>query len=268
MNAEQLLREGKLAECLAELQGRVRAEPANPKLRVFLFQLFCVLGEWDRALTQLNVAAELDHAQLLAAVLCRPALQCEALRTEIFAGNHTPVIFGDPAEWVGLLVQALKTAAQGNLDAWAGLRDRALADAPPSTGTIDGQPFEWIADADSRLGPVLEAIIDGRYYWVPFSAIREIAIEPPSALRDWVWAPASFTWANGGTAAGLIPARYPGSEDAGDPLIRLGRKTEWLSKGGHVCAGIGQRILATDAGEYMLLDVRRIVVKPPKGDAR
>jgi len=267
MNAEQLLREGELAECLAELQTRVRTEPANPKLRVFLFQLLSVLGEWDRALTQLNVAAELDHGQLLAAHLCRPALQCEALRTEIFAGNHTPVIFGDPAEWVGLLVQATKMAAQGHLDAWVELRDRAFAEAPASRGTINDQPFQWIADADSRLGPVLETILDGRYYWVPFAAIREITIEQPAALRDWVWTPASFTWGNGGTAAGLIPARYPGSEDSDDPMVRLGRKTEWLSSGGGLYAGLGQRVLATDAGEFMLLDVRRIVIKPAQGES-
>ena len=34
--------------------------------------------------------------------------------------------------------------------------------------------FEWIADADDRLGPVLEAIVNGRYYWVPFERVRRI----------------------------------------------------------------------------------------------
>ena len=38
-------------------------------------------------------------------------------------------------------------------------------------GSLNGQPFEWVADADSRLGPVMEAIINGRYYWVPFARL-------------------------------------------------------------------------------------------------
>ena len=62
--AEQHLQEGRLQEALAELQNQVRKDPANPKLRTFLFQLLAVLGEWDRALTQLNVAGELDAANL------------------------------------------------------------------------------------------------------------------------------------------------------------------------------------------------------------
>ena len=49
----------------------------TPKLRVFLFQLLCVLGQWERALTQLNVAAELDAQALAMAQMYREALQCE-----------------------------------------------------------------------------------------------------------------------------------------------------------------------------------------------
>ena len=56
--AEQSLKDGDPAAALAQLQEQVRANPADPKLRVFLFQLLCVLGQWDRALNQLNVAAE------------------------------------------------------------------------------------------------------------------------------------------------------------------------------------------------------------------
>ena len=36
---------------------------------------------------------------------------------------------------------------------------------------MDGHGFEWIADADSRLGPLLEVILEGKYYWAPFCRI-------------------------------------------------------------------------------------------------
>jgi len=44
IQAEELLREGRLPEALADLQNRIRQDPASVHLRVFLFQLLCVLG--------------------------------------------------------------------------------------------------------------------------------------------------------------------------------------------------------------------------------
>ena len=62
--AEQSLKYGDPAAALAQLQEQVRARPADPKLRIFLFQLLCVLGQWERALNQLKVASGLDPAAL------------------------------------------------------------------------------------------------------------------------------------------------------------------------------------------------------------
>ena len=255
---EELLKAGRLDEALAALESQVRAEPANAKLRVFLFQLLSVLGDWKRALSQLNIAAELDAMNLLMAQVCRAALNCEALRSEIFAGKRSPLVFGEPPEWVGLLVQANELIAQGKYKPSQKLRDRAFDLAPAVPGSVNGRPFEWIADADSRLGPILEAIIDGKYYWVPFTAVKQVIIEPPADLRDVVWIPATFVWVNGGQAAGLIPARYPGSENSEDYAVRLARKTDWLEQPAQVYIGLGQRILATDKDEFPILQIRSI----------
>ena len=46
-----------------------------------------------------------------------------------------------------------------------------MDDAPTAAGTVNGRRFEWIADADSRLGPMLEVIINGRYGWLPMASI-------------------------------------------------------------------------------------------------
>ena len=88
----------------------------------------------------------------------------EALRAEVFAGKRGPLIFGDPQDWLGLLVQAAQLVAAGNFAAADELRQQAFEAAPANPGQINGQDFEWLADADSRLGPVLEAMIDGKYY--------------------------------------------------------------------------------------------------------
>ncbi|MFN0132036.1 MAG: type VI secretion system accessory protein TagJ [Phycisphaerales bacterium] len=262
MTAAELLRAGKLADALKALEAEVRTAPAAAKHRVFLFQLLCIIGQWERALTQLNVAADLDPGTLLMAQVCRQALACEALRTDIFAGKRTPLILGEPEHWVGSMVQACELDARGEHSAAASLRASALEAAPAIAGTIDDQPFDWIADADERLGPIVEAIIDGRYYWIPFPHIHTLSLEAPTDLRDLVWAPATFTWANGGEAVGLIPVRYPASEHSPADAIRLARRTDW-STGPGPARGLGQRLWATDAGEFPILQTRRILLGQP-----
>ena len=271
MSPELTLRDGTLADTLVELQTRVRNEPANAKHRIFLFELLAVLGQWDRALNQLNVAGELSAAALAMVQMYREALNCEVLRAEVFAGRRSPLVFGQPEQWVALLIEALRLTAAGRIGQAEELRTSALEAAAATSGSLrqgagsedPAQPLEWIADADSRLGPVLEAIVNGRYYWIPFRNIRSVMIEKPADLRDLVWVPARFLWGNGGEAVGLIPTRYPGSEVSEDDAIRLARKTDWAERGPQTFTGLGQRMLATDAGEFALMDIRRIDLDAP-----
>ena len=60
MTAEEAVKAGKLEDALKALQDAIRQSPADAKLRRFLFQLQCVLGNWEKALTQLQVLSELD----------------------------------------------------------------------------------------------------------------------------------------------------------------------------------------------------------------
>ncbi len=256
--AERAVRDGDLQQALDSLQDQVRRNPSDADLRVFLFQLLSVMGQWERALTQLNVAADLDAKTLAMAQMYREAIRCEMLRAEVFAGRTSPVVFGEPDEWLALLVESLLVSGTPRAGEAHALRDRAFDAAPASPGSIDDEPFEWIADADMRLGPVLEAVINGRYYWVPFSRLSRIDLEPPADLRDVVWMPAHFEFANGGETVGVIPTRYPGSESSADAQICLARKTVWTEERPDVFSGLGQRVLATDAGEHALMDVRTI----------
>ena len=97
---EALLAAGDPQAALEALQARVRERSADPKLRVFLFQLLCVLGQWQRALNQLEVCGELDAATLPMVNTYREALKCEAVREAVFAGKTTPMIFGRPQPWI------------------------------------------------------------------------------------------------------------------------------------------------------------------------
>ncbi len=270
--AQELLVNGDPQAALAQLQQQVRANAADPKLRIFLFQLLSVLGQWQRALDQLQVCGELDAGTLAMVNTYRSALQCEAVRQAVFEGSTLPHIFGQPQEWVALLAQALQADAQGDSAQAMRLRELAFEQAPATPGSADGQAFDWIADADSRLGPVLEVIINGRYGWLPFFNLHKIVIEPPTDLRDLVWAPAHIMFANGGETVALLPTRYAGTATESDPQLLMSRKTEWLTiaegPAGPQYRGLGQRLLATSAADFGLLDLREILLQPPEPAAQ
>ncbi len=258
--AEQALKEGDTLRALKLLTEQVRSQPQDAKLRVFMFQLLCVLGQWERALNQLSVAAELDAGALAMLQTYREAIACETLRLQVFAGQKAPMLFGEPETWTALLIEALLREGRGEPEAARRLREQALEQAPASAGSLNGQPFAWIADADTRLGPMIEAVINGRYYWLPYNRLSQIDLEPPEDLRDAVWMPANFRFSNGGEVVGLIPTRYPDTNLGVGDALALARRTEWREGPPGVFTGLGQRLIATDGAEVALMDLRAVVI--------
>jgi len=241
------------------MQAEIRQKPNALDLRVYYFQLLSVTGQWQRALAQLQVCAQLDAKTLPMAQTYREALRCELLRENIFAGKRAPQVLGQPPHWLGLMIEAQQKLAEGAVAVAAALRAAALEEAPATAGTLNGDAFEWICDADSRLGPVVEAIVNGQYYWIPFNQFRTIKIEAPEDLRDVVWSPAQFTFANEGQTVALIPSRYIGSQ-AEDDDFKMSRKTAWNEVDSTTFTGLGQRLWTTDQSDYALLDVRHLTI--------
>jgi len=261
MSAITHLSSGNLQESYSELTAEIRKNPSDVKRRIFLFQLLCIRGEWKRAVTQLKVIGEMDASALPMVQTYREVLVCEKYREAVFAGRKAPLVFGAPEQWVALLIEALKLLAEGEPEAAAALRNEAFELAPATGGQADGKAFNWIADADMRLGPVLEVIMNGQYYWVPFATVSQLKFEEPGDLRDQVWTPVEITFANGGQSVGFIPSRYPGTAETGDDALMLARKTDWQDAGGETFVGVGQRLFASDAEDLALLDLRRLDLK-------
>lgn len=269
MQAEEYLKAGDLDGALDALQQAVRADASNAALRIFLFQLLSVRGDWKRAIAQLKVSAELDGSATPMAQTYREGIVCEVYREKVFAGEKEPLVFGEPQEWIALMIEALKVQAAGQPEKAAEIRARAFDAAPAVSGEIDGQAFDWIADADMRLGPILEAVVNGKYFWVPFSAILDASFEEPSDLRDAVWTPATLKVVTGGEVVALIPTRYAGTLEHGDDAAKLARSTTWHDMGAENFAGIGQRLLTTDLGDHAIMDIRKLKLNsvPASGEA-
>ncbi|MEP1329972.1 type VI secretion system accessory protein TagJ [Pseudophaeobacter sp.] len=264
MTPEEHLRSGDPDQALVALQAQVRADPSNAKLRIFLFQLLCVLGDWKRAVAQLRMSAELDPGATVMAQAYREAILCEVYREKVFKGEKDPLILGEPAPWLAQLIEALKLLGQGHADQAAALREAAYAAAPETPGEIDGTRFDWIADADMRLGPVLEVVLNGRYFWLPFDQLQKLEIDAPTDLRDTVWMAGTVTLVNEGALPVFIPTRYPGST-AADGAVRLARTTLWQDAGSGAYTGVGQRLFTIGEQDFALMDIRLLQIGKQDG---
>jgi type VI secretion system protein ImpE len=251
-NADDLLRTGDLDGARSALVEAARRNPGDISTRLFLFQLLAVIGDWEKSTKQLATLAQLSPEAQMLAVVYGQAIAAEQQRAAVFAGEVLAPIHGN-AEWAVGIAEAIRLDAIGQHDDAASVRDTAFAEAPDTPGTLDGERFEWIADADARFGPCLEAIIGGQYGLLPFAEIANLKSEGPRDLRDVAWYPVEIMLKAGTSVAALLPTRYPGP--VGSPEEQLARMTAWRDDG----TGSGQHlwVLSTDE-ERGLLSVRAL----------
>lgn len=258
MTPEDYLDAGNLQESLHLLQDRVKKNTSKTEDRIFLFQLLAIMGQWERAIMQLKVIKELDESTIPMSLTYQQIIASERYREQVFAGKCDPIVFGQPEEWMAMLIQALKLITEERYKASRDLRLNAFEKAPVSCGLIDGEPFDWMADSDPRMGPIFEAYIDGRYFWIAQKNVHSIIIEEPVDMRDLVWQPAHFTWSNGGESYGFLPSRYPFSYRIDDQLA-LSKKTIWTNLDDELSIGYGQKMWITDRSDFAAMDARKIV---------
>lgn len=265
VNVEKHIEAGNLEAALEELQKAILSQPGRADLRLYLFQLLSILGDWKQALTQLNAVAVLNQDAMFLVRIYRQLLKCEAIRAEVFAGHREPLLFGEPGDWLATLMRSMKQTVKGNGAQASALVMEAMERVIPRSGTINDEPFSWFSDADRRLGPLFEIILDGKYHWISISNIAEISFSAPEHLQDLVWLPVQVKWVNGESSRAYMPTRYPGPATVNDAQSALARKTDWTDIGEGFHTGSGQRVFTTENDEYSILQTRRIVFE---ADAR
>jgi type VI secretion system protein ImpE len=237
MNAAELYQAGRLDEAIAALGDGLRGDPTDVRRRTFLFELLCFAGELDRAEKHLDILAGRGKDAEMGALLYRAALHAERSRRDVFSPAGMPPSTATPR---------------------------------PVKGTLNGEPFESLTDADPRLGARLEVFAAGQYTWLPFEQIASVSVPPPKRLRDLLWAPGlvrtaeSFQDADLGEV--LLPVLTPGSYAHEDPAVRLGRVTDIVALDDGTSVPVGLKLLLVDDAEVPILDVRELVITGPAGD--
>lgn len=256
MDAETLLRNGDIAGARAALAAALRSTPGDVRLRQFFWQLIAVAGEWDKAEQQLRTLTTAEPKALMLGNVYGQAIAGMRIRDLVLSGKERARSLVGSEPWVEGLIDAFQAICQGAPDA-AARSEAALAEAPATPGSMDGEAFEWIADADFRFGPMLETIIGENYGMVPFAALKRIKVTEPVDLRDKVWLQVELETRAGQTSMAFVPLLYPGTTATGDAELLLARRTDWHEVSG-VEAGLGQRVITSDGPEAGLLAVRDI----------
>ena len=258
-----------LGECLAASEASVRGAPLDPDARMLLVELLCVLGQWERALRQLQAWAGMNREFEQTAHLMRGLIRAERQRTEVLAGarkfGSLPTTESSAETWMSELWQALLPTDDSrqaeDLATRDALRTAALALAPDTPGQCDAlpAPFAWITDTDTRLGPVCEVVLMGSYRWLALDDLRSFHKQAPDSLLDLVWSPVRLELRDGTPLQCYMPmrypVRYPVRENERDAIL-LARETVWTEEGKTGVVGHGQKMWTTDQGDIALLDLR------------
>lgn len=249
-----------LQESLAQLESRIRTQPGDADLRAAFAQLLCLDGNWTRAQAQLKSWAALKPQAQPTVTLLEQAINGERQRADVMAGRARPVTADRQWPWLALMVSALEADPVSA----AAQRDAALEMAEANPGQLIAQDgkvvtFDWLMDGDGRFGPVCEAIVNGRYFWLPFSAIAAMQFQPPASVTDLVWRHTLVRLHDGSEQVCQIPARYPLDNEAED-RFKLARVTEWQVLPGESAhyLGMGQKVWLNDGAEYSLLDLQTV----------
>lgn len=172
-NLNELLKSSSLAEIQSDVIATLKAKPGDTNARELLFKLYCLAGLWQKALLQLETLTKFAPDMAKQAELYKNLVLSETLREDVLAGKRDPGTLGNPLpEWAVLMQQANQHLHEGDYSQSEELREQALSQAPESAGeNSSATPFSWIADSDSRIGPVCEFISAGGYRWVPFADV-------------------------------------------------------------------------------------------------
>lgn len=257
--AKALYDAGELSAAVEEITREVKANPADMPRRVFLFELLCFAGEWERAARQLDV---LGHQGVvgteIGAQVYRNCLRAEQDRARLLRDGLQPHFLAEPPPYVDAHLEALGRVRAGDAAGARALLDRAEEERPALSGSLDGRLFRDFRDYDDFFAPVMEVIVHDKYTWLPYEQVRGVRFEPPAQLRDLVWATADIETTEGQELRALVPVLYAGSGAHRDDLVRLGRATDWRELGPELYAGAGLRLYAADGEEVPALEVRTI----------
>jgi type VI secretion system protein ImpE len=141
----------------------VKSHPADTPLRIFLFELLCFAGDYQRADRQLEVIGHQGSRAEVGVQVYRNIFAAEQVRRRLFSDGLQPKFLFEPPAYVRLHLEALNRLRENSSAEARGLLEKSVEARPALSGQINGQAFTDIQDSDELLGPCLE-VIAGKDY--------------------------------------------------------------------------------------------------------
>jgi type VI secretion system protein ImpE len=263
VSASDLFHGGKLKEAIAAGLDDVRNHPVDAGRRLFLAEMLCFAGEFERADNHLDAVGHSDPKTTPWIVAFRQLIRAAQARQDFFEVGRLPDFLAKPEGATSLLLEAsIRVRDQALADA-ARLLDQAEESRPKPLGTCDGQSFHDFRDLDDQTSCVLEVLTtNGAYYWIPIAQIESVEFHEPTRPRDLIWRRTHLIVNEGPDGEVYIPVLYPGAHAESDDLIRLGRQTDWRGGGSEPVRGVGQRTFLVGDEARSIMELKSITFAP------
>lgn len=242
MNASTHFQQGNLADAIAAAAAEVKKNPLDLTARGLYCELLCFQGDWEKIDRQLETLESQEPKFAANISLFRQLLRANKARTEFFEEGRAPEVVAAPDDLTRKYLEAALLIREKSLAAAGELLRTAERERPALAGTCDGVAFDDLRDLDDLMAGTLELLTStGKYYWVPWTLVRRLEIQPLKTARDVLWRPAEIDVKEGPTGVVYLPALYYGSQQADDPALSLGRGTSWRDNAHEPVRGLGQR---------------------------
>lgn len=256
--AKALLDAGNLSGAIQSMLSFVKSKPTDVAARIFLFQLSCFSGDWERAERQLDTIGHQDTNAMVGSLIYRQCFEAERKRARYFSDSLKPEFLSDPPDYVYGLLTANNRLREGNVAEARQILDTVEEERPAIACTVNGETKEDFRDYNDLTCCILEVFIKDSYVWVPFEQLEKLEISEPKNLRDLFWLQGKIETSNGTNGEVLIPALYSGSYKHDDDQIRLGRATDWRDLGEELYIGEGTKRFFSEGEDISILEIRNI----------
>jgi type VI secretion system protein ImpE len=257
----ELLQKGDLSGAMGMARSEVDRHPSDQGARFVLFELLMIHDDFDTACDQIKALGKVSPEGSGTIDFWLGLVDAERHRHRFLStGQGSMAFLAKPPPWVRGFCDAAAAVCKQPSAATATILANAWKSVPTVTGWIDGVAFRSMRDADEVVGPFLEALVPGRWCWIPFAQISAVRFDAPRGFQDVIWRPAQVSLADGPDLRVWVPSLYSGT-GARSNDEKLARLTTFEYPAQGVCRGYGQRDLrVNDALLQGILSIQSIVV--------
>lgn len=257
-NAKLQFDAGDLNAAVESALTLVKTNPTSEAARIFLFELSCFSGDWERAERQLDVIGHQDANAMIGSKIYQQNFKGERDRMKYFADGLAPEFMTAKPAYVDDLMSANNRVREGNVAEARQILDDVEEKRPAFKCRVNGEGFSDIRDYNDLTMCVFEALFKDSYMWIPFEQVEKVELFKPKSLRDLYWIQAKVDLVNGTGGEMFLPALYSGTWKSSDDKVRLGRMTDWRPLGEDLYIGEGTKLFWMDGKDKSILDIETI----------